>query len=101
MARSIDREKIIKGLEHCTAMHGLYECQPKDGEDCPYVDESDCKFSIMQDVLTLLKEQEPVTPTKNDFEIPLTSYYSFECECTAPLMKDQPYCMKCGRAVKW
>ena len=53
-----DREKVIKGLEHCTAMYGLYDCQPKDEEDCPYVDEPDCRFSIMHDALALLKEQE-------------------------------------------
>lgn len=52
-----DMEKAIKGLTHCTAWAGLHECQPKVGDDCPYVDESDCKLSIMYDALILLKEQ--------------------------------------------
>ena len=53
-----DMEKVIKGLTHCTAWNGLHECQPKVGDDCPYVDESDCKLSIMYDALAALKEQE-------------------------------------------
>lgn len=59
MENSIDREKIIKGITHCKAQYGCYNCQSIDGEDCPYVDEPDCRFSIMQDAFNLLKEQEP------------------------------------------
>lgn len=56
MGLSIDREKVIKGLEHCS----------EDGcKDCPY--ETDCTmcdgFSLLaKDALTLLKEQEAVEP---------------------------------------
>lgn len=105
MARLIDREKVIKGLEICSehgSWHGL-NCEDNEAyKDCPYRGcETGCVTTIAKDAITLLKGQEPVIPIKNDFEIPLTSYYSFECECTAPLMKDQPYCMKCGRPVKW
>ena len=57
----MDREKVIKGLQHCTAWAGLHECQPKVGDDCPYVDEADCKLTIMRDALELLKEQEAKT----------------------------------------
>ena len=54
-----DREKVIKGLRHCTAWAGLHECQPKFGPDCPYEDEADCKLALMRDaLLVLLKEQE-------------------------------------------
>lgn len=52
-----DKDKVIKGLTHCTAWGGLHECQPKVGDDCPYEDEADCKLSIMYDALELLKEQ--------------------------------------------
>ena len=52
-----NREKVIKGLTHCTAWAGLHECQPKVGDDCPYVDESDCKLTIMEDALAVIKEQ--------------------------------------------
>ena len=53
-----DKDKVIKGLTHCTAWNGLHECQPTVGDDCPYEDEADCKLSIMYDALILLKEQE-------------------------------------------
>lgn len=53
-----DLEKVIKGLEHCTAWAGLHECQPKIGPDCPYEDDADCKLALMRDALALLKEQE-------------------------------------------
>lgn len=55
-----DKDKVIKGLTHCTAWNGLHECQPKVGDDCPYEDEADCKLSIMYDALAVLKEQESV-----------------------------------------
>lgn len=55
-----DREKVIKGLRHCTAWDGLHECQPKFETDCPYEDEADCMLALMRDALfALLKEQEP------------------------------------------
>ena len=60
-----DREKVIKGLTHCTAWAGLHECQPKVGEDCPYVDEADCKLTIMRDALELLKEQPEIVRCKD------------------------------------
>ena len=56
----IDREKVIKGLEHCTAWAGLHECQPKFGPDCPYEDDADCKLALMCDALALLKEQKKI-----------------------------------------
>lgn len=85
----IDREKVIAGLKMLADRKNDDTCE---GLKC-------CK--IAEDALALLKEQEPVIPEKYDFEIPITAYYSFECKCTAPLMREQPYCMKCGRPVKW
>ena len=65
-----DIEKTIKGLTHCIAWNGLHECQPKVGDDCPYEDEADCKLSLMRDVLTLLKKQQPKTPIHIHEEYP-------------------------------
>lgn len=61
-----DRKKVLKGLQHCTAWAGLHECQPKVGDDCPYVDEADCKLTIMRDALELLKEQEEQLSIKTE-----------------------------------
>ncbi len=93
MARLIDREKVINDLNMSVCML----CNPE-------MLTPEMRIRIGQAInnaTKLLEEQEPVIPIKNDFEIPLTNYYGFECECTAPLMKYQPYCMKCGRAMKW
>lgn len=89
-----DREKVIKGLEHCS----------EDGcKDCPY--ETDCTmcdgFSLLaKDALTLLKEQEAVRPIKKD-TVEITARYGHECPCGAPLLIGQPYCANCGSEVKW
>jgi hypothetical protein len=60
MASSIDREKVIKGLDVCLKNIDQQDCT----NDCPYL--SDCsKYEnrvifqpLMRDALTLLKEQE-------------------------------------------
>jgi len=55
----MDREKVIKGLEHCLARYVDRLC-----DDCPYMGEMDksymipmkCKEIIMRDALALLKD---------------------------------------------
>lgn len=98
-----DRKKVIKGLEHCTAWAGLHECQPKFGPDCPYEDDADCKLALMRDALAALKEQETVKPKKiKGYNPPMYTLYEYKCEkCESPMMNKQPFCMGCGRAVKW
>ena len=49
----MDREKVIKGLEHCSSDAGC--------KGCPYGESENghvCSFSCIQDALVLLKEQE-------------------------------------------
>lgn len=54
----VDYKKVTSGLEHCTTWAGLRQCQPKFyGYDCPYDDEADCGLALMQDALSMLKEQ--------------------------------------------
>lgn len=58
-----DREKVLKGLEHCIARYIDGLC-----DDCPYMGELDksymipmkCKEIIMRDALAMLKEQESI-----------------------------------------
>ena len=46
-----DREKVIKGLEHCIESNSCY--------GCPYdIDSSKCIFQFHADVLALMKEQQ-------------------------------------------
>ena len=89
-----DREKVIKGLEHCN----------KDGyakdicADCPYVDKnpSECIGQLMSDALALLKEQEGVKPKPTGVEP------NYNCgACGLPITQGYPFCPWCGRKVKW
>ena len=50
-----DREKVIKGLEHCG--------QPTECDGCPYDSEvGGCFTKLKEDALELLKEQEAIEP---------------------------------------
>ena len=48
----MDREKVIKGLEHCIINHDSRDCT-----SCPYY-HGDCVDDLCADALALLKEQE-------------------------------------------
>lgn len=51
-----DREKVIKGLEHCG--FGVSDtCYEK---ECPYYDSHNCVGELKNGILALLKEQEAV-----------------------------------------
>lgn len=102
----IDREKVIKGLEHCL----------EDGcSGCPYnenCDVFDNAFSgtLVKDALELLKEQEPVKPT-----VSVDTWICSKCGHTLESQeliddKENPqvlvheqyeYCPCCGRKIKW
>ena len=98
-----DREKVISGLQRCK----LYN---KDNCDkCPYDyngrgnGKSECTAELAEDALELLKEQESVEPKKvKGYNPPMYTLYEYECkECKSPMMNKQPFCMGCGRSVKW
>ena len=97
----IDREKVIKGLEICTS-------KPCYCTDCPY--KSNCYLDsqeVMEDALSLLKEQEPVSPIAKKEMDECTScletiYCCGNCGAYLPLYKEYNiFCVKCGRKVKW
>lgn len=96
-----DVKRVIAGLEYC--MGG---CQVS-CFDCPYREigqpSPDCldNCGILNDVVELLKEQEPIRPILarignydaiNDYTCPV---------CGTDLYHLQKYCDECGRAVKW
>lgn len=93
----IDMEKVIKGLQNCFATANC--------DGCPY--EIECRkisfktsenhCPILDDVLDLLKEHEPVKPKYTP-----KSIYFWECGvCAEPFDRIANYCPKCGRPVKW
>ena len=91
-----DREKVIKGLEHCS----------EDGcEGCPY--EPDCLMAdgfseLARDAMELLKEQETVEPERR-FLRPDKHFDTYRCKSCdfMHLRYGQQFCGGCGRKVKW
>ena len=96
-----NRDKVIKGLEHCN----------KDGcakdicADCPYVDKnpSECIGQLMSDALALLKEQEGVKPEGDNcygcgYPVKRLRYVGPDKDLCVDLFG---YCPMCGRKVKW
>lgn len=55
-----DREKVIKGLEHCD-FGDFATCH-----ECPYYQSHDCTDELKNDILVMLKEQE----TANVYKCP-------------------------------
>lgn len=95
----VDREKVIKGLEHCG--------QPTECDGCPYDSEmGGCFRYLKADALNLLKEQEPIEP-KVDVDEWRCGNCGHELEHQELLGENvlfheqYSYCPQCGKAVKW
>jgi DNA-directed RNA polymerase subunit RPC12/RpoP len=96
----IDREKVIKGLEHCRRVS--IGCQQK----CPYKSNFGCRSQLMADALELLKEQEPVKALAYGDD----SYICNNCGTVVGWDEWEPggieevrykFCPECGKAVEW
>ena len=100
---SIEREKVIKGLECCAA---ALSC-----DECPYNENKECNnkgffySQAIQDALALLKEQEPVKAVADG-----DSYICSNCGTLIGWVELYPggveevkhkFCPECGRPVKW
>lgn len=99
----MDRAKVIKWLELCEIRSGdrCYETE------CPYY-RQECRVSLKNDILELLKEQEEMEPIF--IENPYTHLPVSYCpKCREPIdrfvvgnpYKEIKYCHYCGQAVKW
>lgn len=93
-----DLDKVIKGLECCSAMDGN-KCS-----ECPYAKEceeaqSGAVFAgsahLCADALELLKAKESVKPIENS-----GFYYCGSCRYAFSTHRPK-YCSECGKAVKW
>ena len=89
-----DREKYIDVFKHIVKAKKKY-----------YPDDDDMvirmSYGFAKDILALLEEQEPVKPKETGFHIPISISFNYECKCGAPIVQDQPFCMKCGKAMIW
>lgn len=92
-----DREKAIRGLEHCVG-----EDRPN-CENCPYLMDlvgTGCYLRILRDALDILKEQEPkmVVQTTSTIRCPGCGK---QITSKGAIHREIKYCWKCGQAVKW
>lgn len=103
----INREKVIKGIEHCTShddgrdkFGGVGKCG-----GCPYYG-CDCTDRMKKDALVLLKEQEPHMPNGQSCESVyrvMEIYIGYCPRCGKKINSEdnRKACGHCGQAVKW
>ena len=92
---SVNREKVISGLEWCLFKTGC--------NGCPYRNDCDDGTNMEKDALALLKAQEPVEYVVHCKNADFSNGTEFACgECGGSLLhKRVNYCPWCGKAVKW
>jgi len=98
MGLSIDREKVIKGLECCTTGEVCIS-------DCPYFKEvpmadGRCITTLQADALALLKEQEAVPPER-EYSGGGITWWNVCGACRTAINPNDKYCHECGRKVRW
>ena len=92
-----DREKIVKGLEACLPPHDP-NC-----DICPY-DSIDlrCRAKLRDDIIALLKAQEPRDAVVVQNGIDRSGGWWFQCPiCKMEVEPRDKYCKNCGQGVKW
>ena len=91
-----DKEKVIKGIEHCD--FGCYgNCYEK---ECPYYQSNDCTNELKNDILALLKEQESVVHPESSCE--MTYITNCCCDlCGVQLIREDNFCRCCGKRIEW
>ena len=93
----MDREKVIKGMECCSATnHGRCE-----SDECPYwvTEDMNCIDALLIDALALLKEQ---TKTKVVFGRTKDGEFVTECgNCGTYLDRAYSSCPKCKKELDW
>lgn len=83
------KEKVIRGLEHCTADEN--KCR-----GCAYIGEKDCATVLKRDAMKVLKWT--TTPDIEDGG----AFRFFVCgECRTSIRDNDNYCRECGRRVVW
>lgn len=94
-----DHEKVINGLKHCD--FGVSDtCYEK---ECPYYQSPDCTDELKNDILVLLKEQEPKAPIYSYAKYGDLLAHCPSCEIDLPaysIYGKSNFCYRCGQAVK-
>lgn len=98
MENSIDREKVIKGMECCIKSDRTCLCP----ENCPYADADEthdqCETQVKLSALALLKEHEAFEPTIDEYGNKRCGNCGHKLQSIADM---DLFCCKCGRSVKW
>ena len=112
-------EKVIAGLKECLELLNCIgtqsECKKYVSDAITFLKKQDETIKELQNAYgylqnqffdtqdKLLKEQEAVEPNKvKGYNPPMYTHYDYECEeCKSPMMNKQPFCMGCGKPVKW
>ena len=92
----MDREKVIKWLELCEigSYNRCYE------PECPYYWQ-ECRESLKNDILELLKEREAVKPKSKVRHGANAQIQHFCGNCNTMLHGKPKYCSECGKKVYW
>lgn len=99
-----DREKVIKGLECCSAMSGNACRKCPYGNECLDTDLPYGEAHLSADALELLKEQEAKKPIYNYKKYGDCLPHCPSCEKVLPNVSQYgfaKFCPECGRVVKW
>ena len=88
----IDIDRLIKAWKIFRDSNPYEIC---DGREFRAIKEPEyCMGQMIDDTITLLKEQEAVEP--------ITEHYLFLCSvCKNTLFREQKYCHECGKRIEW
>ena len=98
-----DREKVINAIECCVV--NRTRCFDSNDKMCPYFTTKVymCEIELLKDALSLLKEQEAVQPTYQDFDD--RDYGSIRLHfcgaCDSSISVGHKFCHECGRKIAW
>lgn len=113
----VDKEKVFRGLKHCTTCLGCFECPYSVADKCTV----ECKLFVDRDALELIKMQERQikklqkekdevikllkSPMPEDTEVELegggTTWWYVCGECHGAIDSKDKFCRYCGRLLKW
>lgn len=99
---TIQRMLELLEIEHECMLRGTHDDCDRNCADCDLVQDDDELHEMYTDVISLLKEQEPVKP--DSFMDGCVQRFTCK-KCGKHLLYTEwgrdDYCSKCGQAVKW
>ena len=95
------REKVIKGLKCCFTTANCDGCPYEVARRKISFKTPDNHCPILDDIITLLKEQEAVEPILKR-KGKSKAYNDYACPvCDQEIVYEQNYCSECGKLILW